>query len=71
MILPICAYCTRRARTTDTPRVKVRVDRAIVYRTPEGLRALVHCHSSITIVEVHETISETDLEATEVFRGEG
>ena len=44
MKLPICAACTRNVQTVDTPNVKARVERIVVFRDEHGLHVGAHCH---------------------------
>lgn len=74
MTRPVCAVCSRNARTVDTPRVKVRVEKALVLRDPEGLLVLARCHGDvcehrIATRSLDDTISESDIEGLELFRG--
>lgn len=66
---PICAACTRNARTIDTPKAHVRVEHATVMRTPECLVVLAWCHGDVERRQLPENTTEDGLMALEVFRG--
>lgn len=81
MIRPVCAQCTRDVRTVDTPGIKVRVERAVVFRRGEDLVLSLRCHGvneQIAImVGPHTGSDRLDekgldewLDRLEVFRGE-
>ncbi len=68
---PICAHCTRAARTCDTPSVRVRVDRCRLLRDLEQRYWLVsECHGAREVLEVKLTGLEELIERVEVFRDE-
>ncbi len=66
---PICAHCTRAARTCDTPGVRVRVDRCRLLRDAMQRYWLVsECHSAREVFEVRLDGLEELIERVEVFR---
>lgn len=67
---PVCAFCSRNARTVDTPRVKVRVERAVVIRRDGEIVALCRCHgAACEVTFVGRDPTEEDIELAEAFRG--
>lgn len=72
---PVCAMCSRNARTVETPRVKVRVDSSRVYRDAAGdLQLIARCHGATEgptrlMGEWIERLDEAAIEELEVFRG--
>lgn len=68
---PICCACTRNARTVDTPLVKVRVERFILWREGDWWKFVARCHNAVAWGQIGgEGIrDEDDIEALEVFRG--
>jgi hypothetical protein len=61
--LPVCAHCTRNARTTETPNVRVRVERALPVRLDERTHlVLLRCHGVHSSMKVEDLIGEEDLE---------
>ncbi len=68
---PLCAQCTRAARTCDTPGVRVRVDRCRLLRDCEQRYWLVsECHGAREATEVRIDGLEDLIERVEVFCGE-
>lgn len=68
---PICAHCTRAARTVDTPLVKVRVERCIVFRDGPTVVMLSRCHGAVDVFrDLGPAVTEPMLARLEVFRVE-
>jgi len=72
--LPICAHCTNAARTVETPRVKARVEKILVYRNGAGhIRLASWCHGTreeIGLSDVWAGFDESHLARLEVFKNE-
>lgn len=68
-VRPICAVCSRNARTADTPRVKVRVDLAVVWRDADGLHLRCRCHGAEWSRSIPETHDEATIESLHAFGG--
>lgn len=69
---PICAHCTKAARTVDTPNVKVRVERCTVWRGGEAyLTIRVRCHGAVETLTANDApgLDEHYISRLEAFRG--
>lgn len=66
---PVCERCTRAARTVDTPSVKVRVERCLIWRDADGLHLRAHCHGDTWERGLPESTEEDHIEALTAFGG--
>jgi hypothetical protein len=66
---PYCAPCSRNARTVETPRVRVRVERCVVLRDASGLRLLARCHGAAWERTLPDDCTEETIEALTAFGG--
>ena len=62
---PICSRCSRNARTVDTPRVKVRVERAMAWRENGKILVRAWCHGEVATRELDGM--PDDLSGVETF----
>lgn len=68
---PICRACTRSGRTVDTPNIKVRVERFLLWRDGASYRFVARCHHAVLMgsINVEGLRDEDDLARLEVFGG--